>query len=79
METSEIGTVSVAETFKEQIDTDRPAGIRELCQNLFNKIGDQHEMEHKIMDCLGESLWLAQRNNCMPDELAYMESVRALN
>ena len=64
---------------KEQIDTDRPAGIRELCRNLLNKMGDQHEMEHKIMDCLGESLWLAQRNNCMPDELAYMESVRALN
>ena len=64
---------------KEQIDTDRPAGIRELCRNLLNKMGDQHEMEHKIMDCLGKSLWLAQRNNCMPDELAYMESVRALN
>jgi len=64
---------------KEQIDTDRPVGIRDLCRNLFNKTGDQHEMEHKIMDCLGESLWLAQRNNCMPDELAYMESVRALN
>jgi hypothetical protein len=64
---------------KEQIDTDRPAGIRDLCRNLLNKMGEQHEMEHKIMDCLGESLWLAQRNNCMPDELAYMESVRALN
>lgn len=63
---------------KEQIDTDRPAGIRELCRNLLDKMSDQHEMEHKIMDCLGESLWLAQRNNCMPDELAYMESVRAL-
>jgi hypothetical protein len=63
---------------KEQVETDRPAGIHDLCQVLLNKINDQHEMEHKIMDCLGESLWSAQRNNCLPDELAYMESVRAL-
>jgi hypothetical protein len=63
---------------KEQIQTDRPVGIRELCLKLLDKTGEQHEMEHKIMDCLGESLWLAQRNNCMPDELAYLETVRSL-
>lgn len=63
---------------KEQIDTDRPAGIRELCRNLIKKTADQHEMEHKIMDCLAESLWLAQTNNTMPDEHAYLESVRSL-
>jgi hypothetical protein len=63
---------------KEQIDTDRPAGIRQLCLKLFEVSKDQHQIEHKIMECLGESLWLAQRNNCMPDEDAYMESVRAL-
>jgi uncharacterized protein DUF1841 len=63
---------------KEQVDTDRPAGIRELCINLLEKTADQHETEHRIMDCLAESLWLAQRNKSMPDELAYLESVRKL-
>jgi Domain of unknown function (DUF1841) len=63
---------------KEQIETDRPAGIRALCEALLDKGSDLHKMEHKIMECLGESLWLAQRNNSMPNELAYLESVRAL-
>lgn len=63
---------------KEQIQTDRPTGIRELCQALLEKQGDYHEMEHSVMECLGESLWLAQRNNRMPDEQAYLESIRAL-
>ncbi len=63
---------------KEQIGTDRPAGIRDLYEGLLQKYGDQHALEHKIMDCLGESLWLAQRNNSMPDERAYMENIRAL-
>lgn len=63
---------------KEQIQSDRPAGIRELCQELLTRHADEHEMEHSLMECLGESLWLAQRNNSMPDEQAYLESVRAL-
>ena len=63
---------------KEQIQTDRPAGISALCESLLKKYGDQHEMEHQVMECLGESLWLAQRNNCMPDERAYLAYVKAL-
>lgn len=63
---------------KEQIQTDRPAGISTLCESLLEKYGDQHDMEHHVMECLGESLWLAQRNNCMPDERAYLADVKAL-
>jgi hypothetical protein len=63
---------------KEQIQTDRPAGIRELCTALLEKVNDLHEMEHQAMNCLGESLWLAQRNNSLPDEIAYLENIRAL-
>ena len=63
---------------KEQIETDRPAGIRALCEALLDKVSDPHEMEHRIMECLGESLWLAQRNNSMSDDRLYLESVRAL-
>ncbi|NKB38290.1 MAG: DUF1841 family protein [Gammaproteobacteria bacterium] len=63
---------------KEQIQSDRPAGIRRVCEEILAKTGDTHEMEHSVMECLGESLWLAQRNNCLPDESAYLENLRAL-
>ncbi len=63
---------------KEQVQTDRPAGIRNLCDTLLQQKGDQHEMEHCVMECLGEALWQAQRNNTMPDDEAYLESIKAL-
>jgi hypothetical protein len=63
---------------KEQIQTDRPSGIRAECEALLIKYGDLHKMEHEVMNCLGESLWLAQRNSCMPDERAYLENIKAL-
>lgn len=60
---------------REQVATNRPAGIVELYQQLMIKYGT-HEAEHRMMDCLAESIWLAQRNNTMPDELAYLECLR---
>ena len=54
----------------EQISTDRPASIRVLYQALCIQHGSAHEAEHAMMECLGEALWQAQRNNTMPDEQA---------
>jgi len=62
----------------EQISTDRPDGIKALYQSIIMKQGDAHQAEHAMMDCLGEALWLAQRNNAMPDEVAYFECLRKL-
>ena len=62
----------------EQISTDRPNGIKALYQTIIMKQGSAHEAEHAMMDCLGEALWLAQRNNAMPDEVAYFGCLRKL-
>ncbi len=56
----------------EQLGTDRPAGILGVYQQLCRKAGDSHEAEHQMMDCLGETLWEAQRNGREPDEQAYL-------
>ena len=65
-------------SLQEQLSTDRPAGIRDLYQQLSNKIGDPHNAEHQLMECLGHSLWEAQRNNKAPDEQAYLDCIRRL-
>lgn len=65
-------------SIQEQLGTNRPAGIRELYQQLAQRLGDTHEAEHQIMECLGRMLWEAQRNNQMPDEQAYLRHVRTL-
>ena len=49
----------------EQISTDRPAGIRECHQKLTKSLGSPHQAEHRMMDCLSEAIWQAQRQNAM--------------
>ena len=62
----------------EQISTDRPAGIRDLYQQLQAKFGDAHSTEHQMMECLTESIWLAQRNNQPPSESDYLTALQQL-
>lgn len=62
----------------EQLATDRPAGIRDLYQQLRLKFGDHHRCEHEMMDCLAESLWQAQRAGQAPSEQDYLLALRRL-
>lgn len=64
-------------TLREQASTDRPPGIRLIHQQLVDKKG-AHEAEHMMMECLGEALWNAQRNNQPPDEAAYLDCLKKL-
>jgi hypothetical protein len=62
----------------EQVTTDRPPGIRDAYRRIAAQIGDAHEAEHRIMDCLAELIWDVQRYNRDPDEAAYLACVRRL-
>jgi len=63
---------------REQVGTDRPAGIRAIHQLLTQRAGDPHQAEHQMIECLGEALWQAQRSGQPPDEKAYLERLRTL-
>ncbi|MCU7800680.1 MAG: DUF1841 family protein [gamma proteobacterium symbiont of Lucinoma myriamae] len=65
-------------SIQEQLGTQRPPEITSLYQSLCTKLGDAHEAEHQMMDCLGEMLWSAQRNNEQPNENTYIECVKKL-
>ena len=62
----------------EQVGSNRPPGIAALYQQLLPKYSSAQDLEHSMMECLGEALWQAQRNNTLPDELKYLEQVRRL-
>ena len=62
----------------EQVSTDRPAGITELYRRLCQRLGDPHDAEHQLMECLGRMLWEAQSSNRMPDETAYLDCIRRM-
>jgi hypothetical protein len=65
-------------TIQEQIGSNRPSGITALYQQLLPKYPSAHDLEHRMMESLGEVLWLAQRNNTLPDEAHYLEQVKKL-
>ena len=62
---------------REQATADRPPGVKSIHQKLLTRKG-QHKAEHDMMECLGESLWSAQRNNQLPDEAAYLDCLKKL-
>lgn len=63
---------------RDQVATDRPIGIRKVFEKLAANAGNGHAAEHRMIDCLAEVLWEAQRNNQPPDEVSYLERLRRL-
>jgi hypothetical protein len=61
---------------REQLAIDRPPGIRALHTQLASCHGDAHDAEHVLVESLGQTLWEAQRDGRMPDELHYLALAR---
>lgn len=62
----------------EQLSTDQPPGVRRAFQRLSASANDAHHAEHAMMDCLGETLWQAQRAGRALDQAAYLECLNRL-
>lgn len=63
---------------REQIATDRPAGIKYIFEQLMQQQGSIHDAEHSMIDCLAEAMWLAQSNQQSPDEARYINCLTSL-
>ena len=59
----------------EQISIDQPPGIRAAYDTLRAKM-DAHDAEHILLECLGETIWRAQRQGTPMDAAAYVDAVR---
>ena len=59
----------------DQISIDQPPGIRAAYQALRQRL-EVHDAEHAVMECLGETLWRAQRAGGAMDGESYLECVR---
>ena len=57
----------------EQLAIDQPAGVRAHFERLLTSRGDEHAALHAVLECLGETLWQAQRLSAAPDERVYLE------
>jgi hypothetical protein len=63
-------------TIEEQISIGQPHGIREHFRRLSEHFQSEHEAQHRMMECLGEMLWQAQRNGTAPDAAIYLDCLK---
>ena len=56
----------------EQISIDQPPGIRAAFERLCGKLA-KHDARHALMECLGETIWRAQRYGVPPDQQFYLD------
>ena len=59
----------------EQVSIDQPHGIRAAFERLRQRM-DPHDAEHVLLECLGETIWQAQRNGGPMDAAAYVDAVQ---
>ncbi len=60
----------------EQISINQPIGITDIYEKLKLKRQDEHNAQHDILECLGEVIWQAQRNNTSLDAHNYVQLLR---
>ena len=60
----------------EQVAIDQPPGIRGEYERLRALRADEHDALHDILECLGETMWQAQRLGQPPDGNAYLECIK---
>ena len=61
---------------EEQLSIDQPIGLRAAFESLLAKHGDRHAALHVVLECLGETIWKAQRNGGAFDGAGYLDCIR---
>lgn len=62
---------------EEQLAIDQPPGLRARYEALRGHLGAEHEAQHALIECLGETLWHAQRHGTGPDAQRYLDCLDA--
>lgn len=75
-ETNPFLHLSLHLAIEEQLSIDQPPGIRAILEQLVVRHGDRHAALHVVLDCLGETVWRANRDKAPPDGAAYLECLR---
>lgn len=75
-ETNPFLHLSMHLAIEEQLSIDQPAGIKALYLRLLAQCGEAHEALHRVMDCLAETIWQAQRHQTAFDGALYLDCLR---
>jgi len=64
-------------SIEEQISIDQPHGVRAHFMRLTQHFSSEHDAQHRMMECLSEMIWQAQRHGTAPDAAVYLSCLRS--
>ncbi len=65
-------------TLLEQLQIDRPPGVRTIYQQLSATNANDHQTQHRMLECLGQWLYSTQTGKAPPSPEIYLECLRKL-
>ena len=63
---------------RDQLSLNQPKGVKEVYKKLIKNYKDSHEVEHLMMECIAEMIYVSQKNNTTMDQESYLNCIRAL-
>ena len=61
---------------REQLSINQPIEVRLAYDSLLEKIKNPHQVEHLLMDCIAELIYLSQKKNSALDINSYKECLK---
>lgn len=74
-ETNPFLHMSLHLSIQEQISINQPTGITQAYGRLCTHFQEEHEAQHALLECLAETIWLAQRNQTGLDAAHYLNLI----
>ena len=63
---------------RDQLSINQPKGVKEVHQKLIDQYKDSHIVEHLMMECIAEMIYLSQKNNTTMDQESYLNCIKSL-
>lgn len=74
-ETNPFLHMSLHLSIQEQISINQPTGITTAYRKLCSQFQEEHAAQHALLECLAETIWLAQRNQSGLDAAHYLQLI----
>ena len=63
---------------RDQLSLNQPKGIKEVHLKLIKHYKDSHEVEHLMMECIAEMIYISQKNNTGMDYESYLNCIAGI-
>jgi len=63
---------------RDQLSSNQPKGVKEVHQKLINHYKDSHGVEHLMMECIAEMIYLSQKSNTTMNQESLLNCITSL-